>query len=221
MLPRTSPKRRMPLWQQRMRAADLLQAVRKYDDFPLIIETYRDCLRDALDLENLKRVIADIHAGKIAVHFMQTDVPSPFTGNLLYNFLANYMYDFNEVRLSQHAAALEVNRELLHEALNSGPVPAIISPELVENAEKYWQYLDPQRRARNAEDLLEIINALGDATTEELRERGDEKLEEYLSQLQQQGRIVLLKFQRNGEEQQRWVSFENKTLYEEILLDMA
>ncbi|MCI0694611.1 DEAD/DEAH box helicase [candidate division KSB1 bacterium] len=216
MLPRTSPKRRMPLWQQRMRAADLLQAVRKYDDFPLIIETYRDCLRDALDLESLKRVIADIHAGKIAVHFVQTDVPSPFTGNLLYNFLANYMYDFNEVRLSQHAAALEVNRELLHEALNRGPVPAIISPELVENAEKYWQYRDPQRRARNAEDLLEIINTLGDATTEELRERCDEKLEEYLSQLQQQGRIMLLDFQHDGETQTRWVSVEQKAAYEEL-----
>ncbi|MDZ7361714.1 MAG: DEAD/DEAH box helicase [candidate division KSB1 bacterium] len=216
MLPRTSPKRRMPLWQQRLRAADLLQAVRKYDDFPLIIETYRDCLRDALDLESLKRVIADIHAGKIAVHFVQTEVPSPFTGNLLYNFLANYMYDFNEVRLSQHAAAMEVNRELLHEALNSGPVPAIISPELVENAEKYWQYRDPQRRARNAEDLLEIINVLGDATTEELRERCDEKLEEYLNQLQQQGRIMLYNFQHDGETQTRWVSVEQKALYEEL-----
>jgi ATP-dependent Lhr-like helicase len=221
MLPRTTPQKRMPLWQQRMRAADLLQAVRKFDDFPLIIETYRDCLRDALDLENLKRVIADIQAGKIAVHYVQTEFPSPFTGNLLYNFLANYMYDFNEVRLSQHARALEVNRDLLYEALNSGPVPAIISPELVENAEKYWQYREPQRRARNAEDLLEIISVLGDATTEELRERCDEKLDEYLNQLQQQGRIVSLNFQRAGEKQQRWVSLENKTLYEEILLDVA
>jgi ATP-dependent Lhr-like helicase len=134
----------------------------------------------------------------------------------LYNFLANYIYDFNEVRLSQHAAALEVNRELLHEALNSGPVPAIISPELVENAEKYWQYLDPQRRARNAEDLLEIINALGDATTEELRERCDEKLDEYLKQLQQQGRIVLLNFDDNGGMQARWVTVESKNYYEEL-----
>jgi ATP-dependent Lhr-like helicase len=221
MLPRTTPQKRMPLWQQRMRAADLLQAVRKHDDFPLIIETYRDCLRDALDLESLKRVIADIHSGKITVYFAQTAVPSPFTGNLLYNFLANYMYDFNEVRLSQHAQAMEVNRELLHEALNSGPIPAIISPEFVENAEKIWQYRDPQRRARNAEDLLEIINVLGDATTEELRERCDEKLEEYLKQLQEQGRILLFYFRQHGEMQQRWVSVENKTLYEEMFAGTA
>jgi ATP-dependent Lhr-like helicase len=216
MLPRTTLQRRMPLWQQRLRAADLLQATRKFDDFPLIIETYRDCLRDALDLESLKRVIADIQAGKITVQYVQTDVPSPFTGNLLYNFLANYMYDFNEVRLSQHARALEVNRELLHEALDSGPVPAIISPELVENAEKFWQYRDTQRRARSAEDLLEIINMLGDATTEELRERCDEKLEEYLNQLQRQGRITLLDFRPNGKKQGRWVNVESKTLYEEL-----
>jgi ATP-dependent Lhr-like helicase len=216
MLPRTTLQRRMPLWQQRLRAADLLQATRKFDDFPLIIETYRDCLRDALDLESLKRVIADIQAGKITVQYVQTDVPSPFTGNLLYNFLANYMYDFNEVRLSQHARALEVNRELLHEALNSGPVPAIISPELVENAEKYWQYREPQRRARSAEDLLEIINVLGDATTEELRERCDEKLEEYLNQLQEQGRIMLLDFQHDEIAPPKWVSVENKNLYQEL-----
>jgi len=216
MLPRTTPQKRMPLWQQRMRAADLLQATRKFDDFPLIIETYRDCLRDALDLENLKRVIADIHAGKIAVHFAQTEFSSPFTGNLLYNFLANYMYDFNEVRLSQHAAALEVNRELLHEVLNNGPVPAIISSEIVANAEQYWQYRDHQRRARSAEDLLEIINVLGDATTGELRERCDEKLEEYLKQLEQQGRVELFNFRFDGETKPRWVSVEKKALYEEM-----
>ncbi|MDZ7290799.1 MAG: DEAD/DEAH box helicase, partial [candidate division KSB1 bacterium] len=216
MLPRTTPKRRMPLWQQRLRSADLLQAVRKYDDFPLIIETYRDCLREAFDLENLKRVIENVHAGKIAVRYVQTDFPSPFTNNLLFNFMANYLYDFNEVRLVQHGQALEVNRELLHEVLNAGPVPAIISPELVENAEKYWQYLDPQRRARNAEDLLEIINALGDATTEELRERCDEKLEEYLRQLQEQGRIMLLDFQHDGGIQTRWTSVENRHLYDAL-----
>ena len=216
MLPRTTPQKRMPLWQQRMRAADLLQATRKFDDFPLIIETYRDCLRDALDLENLKRVIADIHAGNIAVHFAQTEFPSPFTGNLLYNFLANYMYDFNEVRLSQHARALEVNRELLHEVLNNGPVPAIISSEIVQNAENYWQYRDHQRRARSAEDLLEIINVLGDATTEELRERCDEMLEDYLKLLQEQGRITNFNFPYNGETQSRWITVEKKALYEEM-----
>jgi hypothetical protein len=127
------------------------------------------------------------------------------------------MYDFNEVRLSQHARALEVNRELLHEALNSGPVPAIISPELVENAEKYWQYCEPQRRARSAEDLLEIITVLGDATAEELRERCDEKLEEYLIQLQ--GRITLVNFRHGEVSQARWMSVENKDLYEELFVE--
>jgi ATP-dependent Lhr-like helicase len=213
MLPRSTPARRLPLWQQRLRAADLLQAVRQYDDFPLIIETYRDCLRDALDLENLKRVIADIHAGKIAVRYVQTEIPSPFTGNLLFSFLANYMYEFNEARLAQHAQAMEVNRALLQEVLNAGPVPAIISAELVQNAEKYWQYLDSQRKAHNAEEVFEIISVLGDATTEELRARCDEKLDEYLQQLQQQGRIALVHFHHNKTTQPRWVTLENKNLY--------
>jgi ATP-dependent Lhr-like helicase len=220
MLPRSTPTRRMPLWQQRLRAADLLQAVRQYDDFPLIIETYRDCLRDALDLASLKRVIADVRAGKIAVHHVQTDIPSPFTGNLLFSFLATYMYDFNEARLAQHAQAMEVNRALLQEVLNSGPVPAIISLELVQNAEKYWQYLDPQRKARSAEDLFEIITVLGDVATEELRERCDEKLEEYLSRLQQQGRIVLMHFRNDGATRPRWVTLENKNLYDELFQAM-
>jgi hypothetical protein len=83
---------------------------------------------------------------------------------------------------------------------------------LGQNVEQHWQYLDPLRRARNSEDLLEIINVLGDATTEELRERCDEKLEEYLSQLQQQERIVLFDFQNDGETQTRWVSVAQKAL---------
>jgi hypothetical protein len=112
---------------------------------------------------------------------------------------------------------LEVNRELLHEVLNNGPVPAIISPEIVAAAENYWQYRDHQRRARSAEDLLEIINVLGDATIEELRERCDEKLEEYLEQLQQQGRVVVLEFPKDDKTQPRWVSMESKIFYEALL----
>ena len=55
LLPRGNPRRRMPFWLQRLKAADLLQAVREFPSFPIVVETYRDVLQDAFDMDGLAR----------------------------------------------------------------------------------------------------------------------------------------------------------------------
>jgi len=207
MLPRSQPGKRMPLWQQRLRARDLLQTVRKIHDFPLTLETYRDCFRDALDLENLKKIISSIQDNRIAVHFVETPVPSPFTHGLLFNFLAEFMYDFERSRFEQHRQALQINRALLNEVLGSGPVPQFASPELVVEAEQRWQR--QRYKARDAEEALEILRRHGDLTLEEWRSRCDENFEHYFNSLHQSGRIEEISIMR----EKRWIAIEDKGLY--------
>jgi ATP-dependent Lhr-like helicase len=208
MLPRSQPGKRMPLWQQRLRARDLLQTVRKLEDFPLTLETYRDCFRDALDLENLKNVVSAIHENRIAVHFVETAVPSPFTHGLLFNFLSEFMYDFERSRFEQHSQAMNINRALLKEVLGSGPAPQFVTQELVAEAEQRWQR--QKYKARDAEEALEILQRHGDLTLDEWRDRCDENFETYFSRLRESGRIQEIAV--NGEK--RWVAVEYANLYQ-------
>jgi ATP-dependent Lhr-like helicase len=207
MLPRSQPGRRMPLWQQRLRSADLLQLVRQLDDFPLTIETYRDCLAEALDLENLQKVITAIQQNRIQAQFVETNVPSPFAHGLLFNFLAEFMYDFDKARFAQHTQAMQINRELLNEALGSGPVPPLVSQELVAEAEQRWQR--QKYKARDAEEALEILQRHGDLNLEEWRNRCDENFEAYFTRLRESGRIKEIAV--NGEK--RWIAAEDFELY--------
>jgi hypothetical protein len=60
LLPRARGRKRTPFWLQRLKARDLMAAVRNQPDFPIIAETYRDCLRDVMDLEHLNEVLRGI-----------------------------------------------------------------------------------------------------------------------------------------------------------------
>ncbi len=92
LLPRNKPGRRTPLWMQRLRAGDFFEITKKYDDFPVILETMRDCLNDRMDFDSFRKVVADIEEEHISVHAIRTEVPSPFSASLLFGFIGVFMY---------------------------------------------------------------------------------------------------------------------------------
>src|SRR5260370_13578331 len=98
LLPRERAGKRTPLWLSRLRAKDLLQAVQSFGDFPILLETYRDCLRDVMDLEGLVDVLDRIERGDIGVIFHESDVPSPVPLGLDYRFSAQYVYEYAQPR---------------------------------------------------------------------------------------------------------------------------
>ena len=57
LLPRRRPGQRTPLWMQRQRSADLLAVASRYGSFPIILETYREVLRDVFDLPALRELL--------------------------------------------------------------------------------------------------------------------------------------------------------------------
>ena len=117
LLPRGRPNKRMPLWLQRLKALDLLQTVRQFPSFPILVETYRDVLQDAFDLEGLQQVLRALDERRIAVHVVRTDTPSPFAASLQFGFVMDWLYGDDTPRAEQRAALLSLDRGLLDEVM--------------------------------------------------------------------------------------------------------
>ncbi len=190
LLPKTRIGKRTPLWLQRLRAGDLLQIVRKVDDFPIVIETIRDCLNDALDFEHFKEVMEKIESGSIGVHAVQTEVPSPFAASVLFDFVAVYMYEWDKPKTGASNQFQALNRELLAEVVNVDAVKAIVKPDAVDRIEEQLQFTSETRKARTPEELLEILMRIGELTEDEIAERSALRDTRLKDQLEKQGTIV-------------------------------
>ena len=198
LLPKTRIGKRTPLWLQRLRAGDLLQVVRKVDDFPIVIETIRDCLNDALDFEHFKEVMGKVESGTIGIHSVQTEMPSPFASAVLFDFIAVYMYEGDQPRNSSANQYQHLNRELLAEVVNLDAVKTVIKHDALDRIEEQLQFTSDTRKARTAEELLEILLRIGELTREELAERSAGNGPKLNDQLEQQGTIVRVTM--NGKE---------------------
>lgn len=203
LLQRSRIDKRIPLWLQRLRAADLFQAVKENQNFPIIAETYRECLQDIFDITNFKKIIDRIHTGKIKLHFVETQSPSPMTSGLLFRFMAEHLYEEDRMRTTNLAA--QVNSELLAEILSQESVPRIVTLSMVEEMENYWQYLVPNRFAKDREDIYQIINQLGPISQKELSKRSATDVREWLIALERVKRIILLK--------EGWITADLQNIY--------
>ncbi len=169
LLPRRRPGKRSPLWAQRKRAADLLSVASRYPSFPIVLETYRECLRDVFDMPGLRDVLDKIERRKIRVVEVETRSPSPFASSLLFSFVANFIYDGDLPLAERRAQALGIDHEKLRELLGEAELRALFDTELLESEERRLQRLE--RPAENAEQLLDVVRTLGDLSAAELAER--------------------------------------------------
>src|SRR5207244_999589 len=93
LIPRSYPGRRTPLWQQRLKAQSLLEVAKRYSQFPIILETYRECLRDVFDVPSLKELLRGLHTRELSLVEAETSRASPFASSLLFDYVATYMYE--------------------------------------------------------------------------------------------------------------------------------
>ncbi|MEX2152957.1 MAG: DEAD/DEAH box helicase, partial [Gemmatimonadaceae bacterium] len=171
LLPRGSARRRMPLWLQRLKAQDLLEAVREFPSFPILIETYRDVLQDAFDLAALRDVLREIEGGRITIRVVQTEVPSPMAHALQFGFVMDWMYADDTPRAERAAALLSLDTALLEDLLGTpGELEENLSTALRELLSRR-RGTEPDRRARTADELAILLDRAGDLTLAELRER--------------------------------------------------
>jgi ATP-dependent Lhr-like helicase len=213
LLPRRTPGRRTPLWQQRRRGADLLEVASQHPSFPILLEATRECLRDVFDVPSLKQILADIRSRKIRVVSVDTARSSPFAQSLLFTWIAVYMYEYDAPLAERRAAALALDRDLLRELLGAEDLRELIDPEALDALELELQHLAASRRARNADDVHDLLRRLGDLTNQEVVARGVGHAATWLDDLEHGTRAIRLHVA--GEE--RWVAIEDASRYRDAL----
>jgi ATP-dependent Lhr-like helicase len=215
LIPRAWPGRRTPLWQQRLKAQNLLEVAREHDDFPIVLETYRECLRDVLDLPGLDALLRGLHSREIALVEVQTPVASPFASSLLFDYVATYMYEGDTPTAERRAAALSLDRDLLRELLGSEELRELIDPGALEGVCADLQRRSPLTRATGRDELHDILRQLGDLSAAEIRERvlAEIDAQELLAGLCRERRAIPLRVA--GE--QRYVAADDAGLYRDAL----
>ncbi len=171
LLPRRRPGSRTPLWQQRQRAADLLAVASKHGSFPILLETYRECLRDVFDLPALVELMASIRARTVRVVSVDTARPSPFASSLAFAYVANFLYEGDAPLAERRAQALTLDREMLAELLGAEELRELIQPDALAAMEADLQLLDERRWARDPDEAHDVLRRLGDLTRQELAAR--------------------------------------------------
>jgi ATP-dependent Lhr-like helicase len=171
LLPRRDPGKRSPLWQQRQRASQLLDVARKYPSFPIVLETVREVLQDVYDLPALTALTKRIASRGIRVMETETDVPSPFARSLLFGYMAAFVYEGDSPLAERRAAALSLDPALLAELLGRAELRELLDPGVIEQTENELQRLTPERHARDAEGLVDLLRVLGPQTVAEIEAR--------------------------------------------------
>ncbi len=171
LLPRRHPGRRSPLWQQRQRAAQLLEVARKYPDFPVVLETVRECLQDVYDVPALIELMSGIAARRVRVLEAETAKPSPFAASLLFGYVGAFIYEGDTPLAERRAAALSLDATLLAELLGRVELRELLDPDVIATTARQLQHLSPERAARDAEGVADLLRLLGPLTDDEIAAR--------------------------------------------------
>jgi ATP-dependent Lhr-like helicase len=212
LLPRRRSGARTPLWQQRQRAADLLAVASRYGSFPILVETYRECLSDVFDLAALIELLAGVERREIGVHAVETASASPFASSLMFDYVAAYMYEGDTPLAERRAGALALDRDLLRELLGQEELRDLLDRDALADLELDLQALTDDRRATSADAVHDLLRRLGDLTADELAARvdgGRAAADAWLAELAGGRRAVAVRIA--GEE--RWIAIEDAARY--------
>jgi ATP-dependent helicase Lhr and Lhr-like helicase len=215
LIPRAYPGKRTPLWQQRLKSQSLLEVARDFPRFPVVLETYRECLRDVLDLPALAELLEKLHTRALSLVEVETPTASPFASSLLFDYVATYMYEGDTPNAERRAAALALDRDLLRELLGQEELRELIDPEALEEVEAQLQHRTEPGRAGDRDALQQVLRNLGDMTLVEAEERVAEgySAKSMLEKLVAERRVAKVRIA--GEE--RCIAAEDAGLYRDAL----
>ncbi|HET9125007.1 MAG TPA: DEAD/DEAH box helicase, partial [Solirubrobacteraceae bacterium] len=215
LIPRARPGKRTPLWQQRLKAQSLLEVAKKYGEFPIILETYRECLRDVLDVPGAIELLTKIHRRELTLVEVETATASPFASSLLFDYVATYMYEGDTPNAERRAAALSLDRDLLRELLGQEELRDLIDAGALEQVEADLQCLSEPAQATGRDGLLDVLRRVGDLTEDEIAARTLEGLDPgpMLQELSRERRAT--KIRVRGES--RWIDAADAGLYRDAL----
>ncbi|MCX5417037.1 DEAD/DEAH box helicase [Streptomyces sp. NBC_00059] len=172
LLPRRSPGKRTPLWQQRQRASQLLQVASEFGSFPIVLEAVRECLQDVFDVPGLTELMGDLEARRVRLVEVTTPEPSPFARSLLFGYVAQFLYEGDSPLAERRAAALSLDSHLLAELLGQAELRELLDADVLGELERELQWLTDDRKIKDTEGVADLLRVLGPLTDAELSERG-------------------------------------------------
>ncbi len=171
LMPGRTPGHRSPLWQQRLRAGQLLEIARGYADFPVILETARECLQDVYDLGALDKLMRRLNSGEIQISEVTTATPSPFAASLLFGYVAEFLYESDAPLAERRASVLALDSELLGNLLGQADPDEVLDTTIVRLMEDELQRRVPGRKAKGQEGVFDLLRELGPMSAEDIAER--------------------------------------------------
>ncbi|MBI2219928.1 MAG: DEAD/DEAH box helicase [Acidobacteria bacterium] len=171
LLPRRRAAARTPLWQQRKRAADLLAVAARYGSFPIVLEAYRECLRDVFDMPALVETMRLVRDRRMRAITLDSETPSPFAGSLLFGYVANFLYDGDAPLAERRAQALAIDQSQLRELLGGAELRELLDADAIDELERQRQHLEARARVRSADALHDALLRLGDLNAPEIAAR--------------------------------------------------
>ncbi len=215
LTPRRQAQGRRPLWAQRIKAQQLMAAVSRYPDHPIVLETYRQALSDLFDLDGLRRILSDLRAGRIRVREVETRSASPFARSLVFAYVAANLYAGDAPLAEKRAQALTLDRRMLAELLGEAELADLLDHDSIDEVEARLQRLDPDHAVTDADGLHDLLRLLGDLRPQEIAKRcaAGADWSAWLNALQAARRAIPV--QVAGE--QRWIAAEDAGLYRDAL----
>ncbi|MFO0667886.1 MAG: DEAD/DEAH box helicase [Polyangiaceae bacterium] len=210
LLPKRRPGKRTPLWAQRKRASDLLQVASRYPSFPIILETYRECMKDVFDVAALSTLLTRIRSREVRLKVVDTESPSPFAASILFSYLATFVYDGDLPLAERRAQALTVDAKQLRELLGEAALRELLDVELLAQTERHLQRFD--RSVSSAEGVQDLLRIVGDLDEDELLARAPDA-SPHLTMALSEKTVLPIFIQRR----KRFVVAEDAGLYEQAL----
>ncbi|HUS65387.1 MAG TPA: DEAD/DEAH box helicase [Kofleriaceae bacterium] len=171
LLPRRRPGKRTPLWLQRRKSADLLAVASRFPDFPILLETYRECLRDVFDLPGLVGLLQAIAQRRLEVVTVDTSAASPFAASLMFAYVANFIYEGDAPLAERRAQALSLDQAQLRELLGEPELRELLDADAIDRTERRLQRLDGEAPVKHADGLHDLLLSLGDLSRGEIAAR--------------------------------------------------
>jgi ATP-dependent helicase Lhr and Lhr-like helicase len=214
LLPRRRADGRTPLWQQRKRAYDLLSVASRYPSFPILLEAYRECLRDVFDMPALMETLRNIGNRSLRIHTVDSRTPSPFASALLFSYVANYIYDGDAPLAERRAQALSIDQDQLRELMGDADLRELLDINATEETEEQLQCVADAYRARNMDGVHDLLLRLGDLTRAELRVRCvTEEVADTVGKLMRARRVLEVQVA----EEKRFIAVEDAARYRDAL----
>ncbi|HYI46301.1 MAG TPA: helicase-related protein, partial [Actinomycetota bacterium] len=215
LLPKRRPGQRTPLWQQRQKSAQLLQVASKYGSFPIMLETFRECLQDVFDVPALIELMSQIRSREVRVVEVETSMPSPFASSLQFAYVAAFMYEGDAPIAERRAQALSLDRSLLAEIMGREELRELLDGDALTEIELELQLLTDNRKVRNHDGLHDALRMIGDLALEEAQARSSVPgaVAGWFEELESASRAIRLRISS----EERWIAIEDAGRYRDAL----